>query len=474
MAAVNLYGQAASADQAVLDCTHRRLDFVVSELLPRGRAWDREDPVLQALVSAEATELSRVDHRGRTLIEDELHPLRTFELLPEWEKAYGLPDCGQPTTLEGRRSALAAKLLSQAGHDQSLTYWTHLLSTLQYTLDFLSSGPGPMTCIDECTDVLFDEQWTFVWTVAVAHGYDDALLECAVRRNAWIGTLPVVHYLWTAEASGFAEALYAVACTPQGYVASVGSSGRRIYAGVDLTAWTASSSAASSIYAVCAHGDVLLAVGNAAVEFMRSTDNGASWSQVVTAAPTMYGISRGPLADLVVVAVGSGGAIWRSSSVGAAWTAMTSPTVQNLYAVTRVSGALVAVGQGGTILRSSDNGVTWVPVVTTITATLLGVSAWMNVVVAVGEAGAIARSADGGLTWTLVDQVKATLRAVTASITGRWAACGDGGLIVYSLDGGVTWTLQDSPTTEALYGACSYTPGGRILFVGNNGTIVLE
>ena len=87
----------------------------LGQLLPPGRALPR-DPSSQmgALLLAFGDEFARLDARCDDLIE-EIDPRTTEELLPDWEQMVGLPDPAipAPVTIDDRRSALIAKLLSR-------------------------------------------------------------------------------------------------------------------------------------------------------------------------------------------------------------------------------------------------------------------------------------------------------------------------------------------------------------------------
>lgn len=488
MAIVDLIGAAdGPGGEGLWDCTHRRFEPVVADLLPRGPAWPRDGEVLRQLVAAEATELSRVDIRSRKLLA-ELDPSTTFELLPEWEEMYGLPDCpdAAPTTIEGRRAALLAKLLAQGGHDQSLGYWTDLLETLGYILAWVVQGKDVFECGDACNAILFEEEWEHVWELAVPNGDNDAFLECVVDHQALIETLPLVHYYWQ-PAEGVpvgTESIRGLASTTQGYVAGVGLNSLILYdiSGGELSSWDASTPPdLEDYFCICrggAAGTRLVAAG-VGDRVMFSDDGGNKWDPATNDAAItaeVYGISRGPENDDVVVAVGELGATWRSTDAGDTWAAVASPVVVNLQGVTRCTDALVAVGWTRTIIRSTTNGASWTDVSPGGGAeTLWGVSAWGATVVAVGASGLILRSADSGSTWAAVTSpTTATLYAVTSSPTGRWTACGASGVILQSDDDGETWALRESPTTEDLYAAATDWPTGQAIVAGNNRTIILE
>lgn len=471
MAVYDMYGVGLVGDHGVLDVVHDRYEAPLALLLPNGPAWPRDDETLQTLVTALTVEFSRISVRSDKLGR-ELDPATTFECVTDWEESYGLPDCAQPNTLAGRRAAIAAKLLAQIGHDQSLTYWVDLFAAAGYTLQYIVGGKSSMSCTDDCMDELLDEDWTFVWTLVVDSGADDALLECIVNHNALIATLPIVHYQWTSF-SLMLPAVRGLACTPMGYIVGVGDGGLQIYTGTDLDSWSVAAGAPDGLNAVCAVSETLIAVGAVASEAQVSVDGGATWSQYAHGTlSVLYGVSRGHAADdSVAVAVGAAGTMLRTIDAGLNWTALAvlAPT-KILYAVTRCTGAMVAVGEDGTVLRSVDNGATWAAVAAGITATMRSVTAWGLTVVAVGSE--VWRSADAGAIWEKVYDPTGTLYAVTSSPAGRWTACGSGGLIVQSRDDGVTWTPQTSPTTDELFAACAYLPGGRAVLAGD--VFVLE
>lgn len=63
-------------------------------LLPRGIAWPRvpSTGVLPTVTRGLAQIFGYVDDRAADLLEVETDPTKTTELLPEWERAWGLPD----------------------------------------------------------------------------------------------------------------------------------------------------------------------------------------------------------------------------------------------------------------------------------------------------------------------------------------------------------------------------------------------
>ncbi len=479
--------EAALGEKAISDVTHRRFEPVVADLLPRGPAWNpTEDSVLRRLIAALSTELSRAERRGRKL-QQELNPATSFECLADWEESYGLPECADPQTLEGRRAAILAKLLTQLGHNQSETYWTDLIEKLGYQIWWLAKGKLAITCEDDCVDELTDEAWLFVWEVAIEHGLEDDLLACLVEHNALIETLPILHFMWDPVAIAGPADLFGVAASTDGYVVAVGASAKIIRAAgdywkLDGSGWsdgTPDPDDQEDLYAAANIGTVLVACGRSPANFYRSVDHGATWTSTGTATDEMYAISGG-IGDGVALAAGELGLCWRTFDYGASWSAATTisgaPTVQGL---TRCGdgisvAAVLACAANGRIYRTPNSGTAWTNPYTG-TEPLHGIAGWLLVVVAVGDDGAIIRSADGGVTFAKVDTpTAADLRAVVGSPTGRWTAVGVGGVIVQSLDDGVTWAVRQSPTTEDLRAVTRHIPSNRAAIVGANATIILE
>ncbi|MCP3475157.1 DUF2313 domain-containing protein [Bradyrhizobium sp. CCGUVB1N3] len=85
------------------------------ELLPNGQAWPKHsiDSVLWQACDGLCDYWGFVDGRAADLLETESDPRLTLELLPDWERNWGLPDeClkDPPTSLADRRAALLAKM----------------------------------------------------------------------------------------------------------------------------------------------------------------------------------------------------------------------------------------------------------------------------------------------------------------------------------------------------------------------------
>lgn len=132
-------------------------------LLPRGLLWDSlVENELGQILQAEAEELARVDARADDLI-NEADPRTAFELLPEWEQDYALPDpcLADGLTLERRLEILYAKVTSQGG--QSRPFFIELAASLGYTVTITEFDP--FTVASTVDESLYGDNWQFAWQV---------------------------------------------------------------------------------------------------------------------------------------------------------------------------------------------------------------------------------------------------------------------------------------------------------------------
>jgi uncharacterized protein YmfQ (DUF2313 family) len=95
-------------------------------LLPHGQAWPRyPGSTLVLTMEGVADYWGFVDGRAADLLEIESDPRLTFELLPDWERNWGLPDpClrDPPTSLSARRQALVAKMTLIGAQSRAFFY----------------------------------------------------------------------------------------------------------------------------------------------------------------------------------------------------------------------------------------------------------------------------------------------------------------------------------------------------------------
>ncbi len=219
------------------------------------------------------------------------------------------------------------------------------------------------------------------------------------------------------------------------------------------------------------YGGVFLAAGSGGA-ILRSTDATTWTAQTSGTTSDIYAIATNGAGGYV--AVGQGGLIMTSLD-GITWTTQNSGTNRNLYAATYGDGAWIAVGQGG-ILLTSANAINWATVSSNTARDLTGVSYGITIdpatstsvgaFIAVGASGTQLTSTDHGATWraSLINNGINDLKAI---IYGRqFVAVGNGGSIYTSTDG-ASWTLQTSGTTSNLNAIGHGTAG--LLTAGNSG-----
>ena len=237
--------------------------------------------------------------------------------------------------------------------------------------------------------------------------------------------------------------------------------------------WSVGSPLANDLRGV-AFGALFVAVG--ANGALYSSPDFNAWTPVawtpqknpLAALPDLNAVNYGIAGYL---AAGSGGTLLLSSDA-ITWTAQTSGTANNLYALATSGGSLLlAAGANGTIISSAD-GKTWVTVNSGTTQDLFGLTYGNGNFVAVGANGTVLTSIDG-TTWnavasntsTRLNSVSYGVNATTAVAT--FVAVGDGGTLITSIDG-ATWTVQTPITSVNL---ASVTYGRLFVAVGDKGAL---
>lgn len=137
------------------------------QLMPLGMLFDLEESSnFYKLIIAICANYELFDEYCDNFI-NEIYPNTTLELLPEWEREYGLPDsCSIPdSTIEQRRKLLLAKYNALGG--QTPAYYIALAAYLGYAItiiEFADFAPF-RTNINRTNDVLYGESWQWVWQV---------------------------------------------------------------------------------------------------------------------------------------------------------------------------------------------------------------------------------------------------------------------------------------------------------------------
>jgi|SRR5215831_1431640 len=114
----------------------------LADLLPRGPAWSRKsESVLIKAVYGLAQIFGFVDQRAADLLETESDPRITVELLPDWERNWGLPDpCyAEPLSVYDRQVALVQRMTIMG--DQSRQFFINTAAQIGYTITITEYRP---------------------------------------------------------------------------------------------------------------------------------------------------------------------------------------------------------------------------------------------------------------------------------------------------------------------------------------------
>jgi uncharacterized protein YmfQ (DUF2313 family) len=186
----------------------------LADLLPTGPAWPREPTSLLMRFLRGLADLwgdAGVDASAARLLEQESDPRLTFDLLPDWEGAFGLPDpCTGPLpTLAARRAALVAKMTTEGG--QSRAFFIALAASIGFTITITEFRPF-RAGIGRASDRVYGVDWAYAWQVNAPSvtvtlfrsgqsGAGERLatwgnleLECVIRRYAPAHTILIFAY----------------------------------------------------------------------------------------------------------------------------------------------------------------------------------------------------------------------------------------------------------------------------------------
>lgn len=158
-------------------------------LLPRGVIWQVEsESNLWKVLDAVAAGLLRV-HAGADRLMVEADPRTAYELLPDWERALGLPDlCGSDAlSVTDRRAAIIARLTAIGGATPA--YLIQQAEAMGYpgaTLDEYDLAH----CEGDCEQALFDEPWLYTFTLNLPQEPDTLGATCDGSCEDYLGIPP--------------------------------------------------------------------------------------------------------------------------------------------------------------------------------------------------------------------------------------------------------------------------------------------
>jgi photosystem II stability/assembly factor-like uncharacterized protein len=221
-----------------------------------------------------------------------------------------------------------------------------------------------------------------------------------------------------------------------------------------------------------ADGSIGVAVGINGV-LLRTIDTGATWTPVASGTPnSLYSVAFvSPTVGMVATSSG----LLRSIDAGASWQPA-SGAAASLNAVAFGDASVgVAVGSGGAIFRTTDSGQTWSPVASGTTSTLFAVAfASPTTAVAVGQDGVMARSTDAGATWIAgrmpfySDYWFYGIHFVSST---DGVAVGNYSTVMRTNNGGLTWWSDLSQKAATMMAVTSAGPT-KVIAVGSAGTVL--
>lgn len=161
-----------------------------AKLLPTGAAWPRDpgsDLMRYNRAQADLWGLV-VDPRAADLLERETDPRYTIEMLPEWERAFGLPDpCNNESeTIETRRAALLHRITVEGG--QSRAFFLSVADELGYDIRIYEYLPYQCG-ISECGDTRPEGEMTYQWAYC-------GVAECGVSHMCEISLSAGDDWIW--------------------------------------------------------------------------------------------------------------------------------------------------------------------------------------------------------------------------------------------------------------------------------------
>ena len=220
--------------------------------------------------------------------------------------------------------------------------------------------------------------------------------------------------------------------------------------------------------------------GSANGDLLHTTNGGDQWN--IVSRPSSSNAIRAMqyLANDTLVAVGDGGAAFRTGDDGASWDPGTSGITASLSALDASGKIIVAVGAAGNTVRSLDGGNVWEQNPITPATDLYSVKLTSTpkgiLGIAVGKSGAIFRSLDTAQTWDQITGVTTNDLLSLALIDSMHAtAVGAKGTYCETTDGGVNWNVRDigSSNTSSL-AAIALDGNGDGGLIENNGRNLLR
>ena len=172
-------------------------------LLPQGQAWPKDPGTTLDLACRGLAEYwGFVDSRAADLLERESDPRYTIELLPDWERNWGLPDpCyTAPQTIGERQLALIIMRMTMQG-SQSRQFFIDVAAQIGYTIT-ITEYRTFVVGIDRCGDnrvygdgsnPMYNE-----WGIPIKNPHGDPVAEGELSEWPYYGLGPDTNrFYWT-------------------------------------------------------------------------------------------------------------------------------------------------------------------------------------------------------------------------------------------------------------------------------------
>lgn len=134
-------------------------------LLPRGRAWPREDDAVQTALADGLTRSYERQNADANFLLFDAFPATSAELLTEWEETLGLPDScyrSDVSTVSDRQGQVVAKFAYSGG--QTPQFFIDVAAKLGYTVTITQYTQARIG-VATIGQPIYGADWAFAWQV---------------------------------------------------------------------------------------------------------------------------------------------------------------------------------------------------------------------------------------------------------------------------------------------------------------------
>ncbi len=493
MAFVDIYGAEDTSTDAYaeIDCVDELSLDTLQALMPSGPAWPRDaDAEQTSLARALSYEFSRVKMRARDLIE-EMDPRTTTEMLPDWERVYGLPDeCAQPTTLAGRRIALQGRMTGRGS--PSIPNIGSISEGIGYPITITENyrTADMFSCTSPCNSPLRTRKWMYLWTSTARYGTANTEYECVLDSITPSYTVLETEYNlpFTARSAAEANAWQSICWSPElSLFCAISTDGtHRVMTSPDGITWTARTAAeANPWFSVCWSPSLSLfcAVTYTGTHRVMTSPDGITWTARTAAEANPWGgVCWSPGLGLFCAVASSGTHRVMTSPDGITWTSRTHSASASWYTICWspelslfCSVATTNFGSALSLVMTSPDGVTWTTQ-TAAEANSLVTVCWspeLELFCAASYDGTHpVQTSPDGITWTVQTATSSFWRCViwVSELRLFVSVASAGTYRVMTSTDGVTWTARAAAEADS-WNSIAYAPGlDRFCAVAGDGT----